>query len=165
MRVSAAQLRLLRPREVASPPAPGTSRNGAPEAAGGRARDRHGVQIAWIMAACLAIAAISLLWPSTPTYDPWAWILWGREITELDLVTEGGPSWKPLPILFTTPFALFGDDLAPYLWLWVARAGGLFGCVMAYRVANRLVGGAKPDICTSACAPTDSPDSLWPRMA
>ena len=56
-------------------------------------------------------------------------------------MTEGGPSWKPLPILFTTPFALFGDDLAPYLWLWVARAGGLFGCVMAYRVANRLVGG------------------------
>ena len=57
MRVSAAQLRLLRPREVASPPAPGTSRNGAGQATGGRARDRHGVQIAWIMAACLAIAA------------------------------------------------------------------------------------------------------------
>jgi hypothetical protein len=141
MRVSAAQLRLLRPREVASPPAPGAFENGAGQRAGGRARDRHGVQIAWILAGCLAISAVTLLWPSTPTYDPWAWILWGREITQFDLVTEGGPSWKPLPILFTTPFALFGDDLAPYLWLWVARAGGLFACVMAYRVASRLVGG------------------------
>ena len=141
MRVSAAQLRLLRQREVASPAAPETSRDGAGRALGGRARDRHGVQIAWIMVGCLAIAALSLLWPSTPTYDPWAWILWGREITELDLVTEGGPSWKPLPILFTMPFALFGEDLAPYLWLVVARAGGLFACVMAYRMASRLVGG------------------------
>jgi hypothetical protein len=141
MRVSAAQLRLLRQREVASPAAPETSRDGAGRALGGRARDRHGVQIAWIMGGCLAIAALSLLWPSTPTYDPWAWILWGREITELDLVTEGGPSWKPLPILFTTPFALLGEDLAPYLWLVVARAGGLFACVMAYRMASRLVGG------------------------
>ena len=41
-----------------------------------------------------------------PTYDPWAWIIWGREIAELDLDTTSGPSWKPLPVLFTTPFAL-----------------------------------------------------------
>ena len=26
---------------------------------------------------------VSLLAPSEPTYDPWAWIIWGREITEL----------------------------------------------------------------------------------
>ena len=101
----------------------------------------HGAQMGLIMLGCLAVAALTLLFPSTPTYDPWAWILWGREITQLDLVTEGGPSWKPLPILFTTPFALFGQDLAPYLWVWVARAGGLLGCVMAYRLASRLVGG------------------------
>ena len=79
--------------------------------------------------------------PSTPTYDPWAWVLWGREIVELDLVTTGGPSWKPLPILFTTPFSLLGDDIAPYLWVWIARAGGLLGCVMAFRMARRLIGG------------------------
>jgi len=94
-----------------------------------------------IIVGCLAVSALTLLFPSTPTYDPWAWILWGREIAHLDLVTEGGPSWKPFPIFFTVPFSLFGQDLAPYLWLWVARAGGLFGCVMAYRIAYRLVGG------------------------
>ena len=46
----------------------------------------------------------------TPTYDPWAWIIWGREVMHLDLVTTDGPSWKPLPILFTAPFSLLGDD-------------------------------------------------------
>jgi hypothetical protein len=110
--------------------------------AGGRALERHGVQMSLVIAGCLAVSALTLLFPSTPTYDPWAWILWGREILHLDLETEGGPSWKPFPIFFTVPFSIFGQDLAPYLWLWVARAGGLLGCVMAYRMANRFVGGS-----------------------
>jgi hypothetical protein len=94
-----------------------------------------------VIAGCLAISALTLLFPSTPTYDPWAWILWGREILELDLNTRGGPSWKPFPMLFTVPFSLTGTDVAPYLWLWIARAGGLLACAMAYRIARRLVGG------------------------
>jgi hypothetical protein len=93
-----------------------------------------------VLIGCLVISAVSLLFPSTPTYDPWAWILWGREIVHLDLVTEGGPSWKPLPVLFTTPFSLFGADVAPYLWLWIARAGGLLALAMAFRLARRLTG-------------------------
>ncbi len=92
-----------------------------------------------VVAACVAVAALTLLLPSTPTYDPWAWITWGREITRLDLVTTTGPSWKPLPALFTVPFALFGDA-APGLWLVVARAGALLGLVLAFRVARRLGG-------------------------
>jgi hypothetical protein len=94
-----------------------------------------------LIALCLVVAAVTLVFPSTPTYDPWAWIMWGREIAHLDLVTEGGPSWKPLPVVFTTLFSVFGDDVAPYLWLVVARAGGLLACVMAFRVARRLIGG------------------------
>ncbi len=92
-----------------------------------------------ILIACLALAALTLVLPATPTYDPWAWILWGREITQLDLVTNGGPSWKPLPVMFTTVFALFGDDAAPLLWLWIARAGGFFSLVMAFRLARRVL--------------------------
>jgi hypothetical protein len=88
---------------------------------------------------CLAAAALSLLGPDQPTYDPWSWIIWGRETLHLDLVTTNGPSWKPLPWLFTTPFALFGDA-APQLWLLVARAGGLLAFAMAYRLAARLAG-------------------------
>ncbi|HEV2724558.1 MAG TPA: hypothetical protein VGV10_07980, partial [Thermoleophilaceae bacterium] len=91
--------------------------------------------------ACLVLSALTLLFPSTPTYDPWAWILWGREITQLDLTTTGGPSWKPLPVLFTVPFSIFGEHAAPLLWLWVARAGALLAIVMPFRLARRRVGG------------------------
>src|SRR5215210_4313076 len=93
-----------------------------------------------LLLACLGIAALSLLGPATLTYDPWAWAIWGREIVHLDLVTTSGPSWKPLPVLFTTPFALFGDDAAPDLWLVVAHAGGLLAFAMAYRLGARLAG-------------------------
>lgn len=90
--------------------------------------------------ACLALAALTVaLLPSTPSYDPWAWIVWGREIIQLDLNTTFGPSWKPLPVLFTAPFALAGD-LAPDLWLVVARAAALGAVVAAYRLGARLAG-------------------------
>jgi hypothetical protein len=92
-----------------------------------------------LVASCLALAALSLLGPDQPTYDPWSWVLWGRETLHLDLVTTTGPSWKPLPWLFTTPFALFGGA-APQLWLIVARAGGLLALGMAFRLAARLAG-------------------------
>jgi len=85
------------------------------------------------------LAAASLLLPSTPTYDPWAWIIWGREVLALDLSTVGGPSWKPLPVLFTTAFAPAGDA-APALWLVVARAGGLLSLLLAFLLARRLAG-------------------------
>jgi hypothetical protein len=89
---------------------------------------------------CLALAALSLLLPSTPTYDPWAWIIWGREIMHLDLVTTDGPSWKPLPVFFTAPFSLVGDGPAPELWVMIARAGGALAIAMTYRLGARLAG-------------------------
>src|ERR671916_2551801 len=67
----------------------------------------------WPVLACFAIAALTLLEPSAPTYDPWAWILWGREVMHLDLDTVDGPSWKPLPVMLTAPFSLLGNDVAP----------------------------------------------------
>jgi hypothetical protein len=94
----------------------------------------------WLVLGCLAVGAVSLFTLSAPTYDPWAWIVWGREILHGDLVTLEGPSWKPFPVLFTTPFALFGDDTAPQLWLVVARAGGLLAFAMAFRLGARLAG-------------------------
>jgi hypothetical protein len=88
-------------------------------------------------AVALVIAALSLLIPSTPSYDPWAWLVWGREIAHINLQTTGGPSWKPLPVLFTTVFALFGKA-QPDLWLVVARAGALVGVAMVFKLAWRL---------------------------
>jgi hypothetical protein len=111
-----------------------------PAPVGIAADERGRVRMRFVVLGCLALSALSLLTVSAPTYDPWAWIIWGREITQWDLVTIGGPSWKPLPVLFTTPFALLGDDVAPALWLVVARAGGLLAFAMAYRLGARLAG-------------------------
>ncbi len=87
---------------------------------------------------CLVVGALSLLVPSTPSYDPWSWLLWSREIVHGHLViTTGGTSWKPLPMIFTIPFALFGN-VAPDLWLVVARAGALAAVVMVFRLSFRL---------------------------
>jgi hypothetical protein len=109
-----------------------------------RARLRPLAAPAWALAAVsVGIAGLSLLLPSAPTYDPWAWIIWGREITQLDLDTVYGPSWKPLPVVFTTAFAPFGDA-APLLWVLVARAGALLALLLAFRVAYRLAGGGFP---------------------
>lgn len=98
---------------------------------------------ALLAAVSIAIAALTLLYPSTPTYDPWAWIVWGREIVHLDLTTTGGPSWKPLTVMFTTVFALFGDA-APDLWLVIGRAGAVMSIILAFRLAARLTGGSIP---------------------
>lgn len=95
---------------------------------------------ALLIAGAVVLASLSLLLPSAPTYDPWAWIIWGREITHLDLQTTDGPSWKPLPVMFTTVFSIFGNA-APELWLVVARAGAIMSLVAAFFLARRLGGG------------------------
>ena len=95
----------------------------------------------WVaVAGCLALAALSLLIARQATYDPTAWLIWGREIVHGDLSTTSGPSWKPLPIVVTAPAALLGDAAQAQLWLVVARAGSLAAVGLAYRLAWRLEG-------------------------
>ena len=95
--------------------------------------------LALLVAGCFALAALSLLLPSVPTQDSWSWIVWGREVAHLDLDTSAGSSWKPLPVLFTTVWSLFGDA-APSLWIMTARAGGLLAVLFAFRLGRRLGG-------------------------
>lgn len=87
------------------------------------------------------LAALSLVLPWDLSYDPWGWLVWGREITDpqLHLNTVFYPSWKPLPVVFTSVFSLLGSA-APTLWLVTARAGALLAVVLAYRLAARLGG-------------------------
>jgi hypothetical protein len=92
--------------------------------------------------ACVALAALSaLVLPTVPSYDPWSWIVWGRELVDphLGFSTGGGPSWKPLPVLFTTVFGLFGGA-SPTMWVITARAGGLLALVAAFRLGSLLAG-------------------------
>jgi len=87
----------------------------------------------------VAVAAASLLVPATNGYDPWAWLVWGREVGRLELDTTHGPSWKPLPVVVTTALAPLGGA-APAVWLVVARAAGLAAVVGCYRLAARRAG-------------------------
>jgi hypothetical protein len=100
--------------------------------------------MAKLFAACLALAGISLLLPSEPSYDPLAWLVWGREIAHGELDTTGGSSWKPLPVAFTvafSPFSAVDDSVPPALWIVLARTGALLAPALAVRLASRLAGG------------------------
>jgi hypothetical protein len=99
------------------------------------------------------IAAASLGLPSAPTTDAWGWIIWGRELAHGTLHTAvgGSPSWKPLPVLFTTLLSALGEH-APEGWLFLSRAFGLAGLVLAYLVATRLAGRAAGVVAALALA-------------
>src|SRR4051812_30282457 len=97
-----------------------------------------------LIAACLALGGASLLLPSEPSYDPLAWLIWGRELAQGGLDTSGGPSWKPLPVAFTTltaPLGKVDHGLPPALWMAVARAGALLALALAFRLVQRLARG------------------------
>jgi len=106
---------------------------------------------AWLIGASLGLAALSMLLPSTPSYDPWAWIVWGHQILHGSLHTAGGPSWKPLPVIFTTIFALFGRA-APDLWLLVARAGAIALVLMTFRFTVRVTGWLREGVAPALLA-------------
>jgi hypothetical protein len=97
--------------------------------------------VIWLIPASLALAALSLLAPWALAFDPYAWLQWGKDVLRLSLDTSAGPSWKPLPVVLTTPLSLTGGA-APALWLILARAGGLLALAGAARVAWRLTGSS-----------------------
>ncbi|MCW3009926.1 MAG: hypothetical protein JWO90_330, partial [Solirubrobacterales bacterium] len=70
-----------------------------------------------VAAAAAVLAALSLLLPHAPGYDPWAWLAWGRELAGGGLDTVDGPAFKPLPVLVDAGlWRLAGDTAAPTLW-------------------------------------------------
>jgi hypothetical protein len=87
----------------------------------------------------LVLATIVMEWArARPGYDPYGWLVWGHLTIHGKLDTNGAPSWKPLPFLFTVPYALFGKH-ALQLWMITAFAFSLSGLVFAWRVAFWLV--------------------------
>ena len=76
----------------------------------------------WLSTGVVIVAVSTLLvaWARTrPSYDAYGWIVWGYQTLHGSLDLGGAPSWKPLPFLFTVPFALFGHY---QLWLWMITA-------------------------------------------
>ena len=90
-----------------------------------------------IVGLALIAAAVSLRLPTTPNYDPWVWVIWGREIVHGHLSTTGGPTLKPLALVFTTIVAPFGSA-APNMWVAIARAGALTAVALTFLLTTRL---------------------------
>lgn len=90
-------------------------------------------------AVALGVALLTLLWPTIPSYDPFSWVVWGREVSDphIGFFVGGGPSWKPLPFLFTSVFGLFGSA-APAMWVVTERMGAIAGLFAAFRLTDVL---------------------------
>jgi hypothetical protein len=91
-----------------------------------------------VAAALGALSAALVVWARTrPGFDPYGWLVWGHQTLAANLDTNAAPSWKPLPYLFTVPYALAGHY---QLWLWMITsvAVSLSGVVFAGRIAYRL---------------------------
>jgi hypothetical protein len=107
-----------------------------------------------IGALLLAVVSIFVL-PRVVAYDPWSWLIWGREITHLHLNTRlAATAVKPLPIFLDTLLAPTGS-LAPILWLLIARWATLLALVLAFRLGRRLGGVGAGLIATIGLAVSD----------
>lgn len=91
--------------------------------------------------AVVAAAASLLLVAPAPSYDPWAWLLWGGELLEGRLDTVEGPAFKPLPV-FVCALLSFAGPAAPWLWVLLVRVAALVGLVLAFGLGRRLAGGS-----------------------
>ncbi len=114
---------------------------GAPAGSPGRGSFLRARTPLVVLASALGLLVLSLLillWARTrPGFDPYGWLVWGRQTVAGNLDTNAAPSWKPLPYLFTAPFGLFGHY---QLWLWMVTslAVSLGGAVFAARIAYWL---------------------------
>jgi hypothetical protein len=95
------------------------------------------------LAIAVAVALLSLLVVApAPSYDPWAWLLWGREVANGGLSTVDGPAFKPLPVAVCALLAPLGSA-APWLWVALVRVAAAVAAVLAFDLARALAGGAR----------------------
>ena len=89
-------------------------------------------------AALLAFSVVVVLVARTrPGYDPYGWLVWGKQTLHWNLDTNGAPSWKPLAYVFTVPYALVGH-YQMWLWMFTSVTVSLSAVVFAARIAYRL---------------------------
>jgi hypothetical protein len=95
------------------------------------------------LAVAFATSLLSLLLVApAPSYDPWAWLLWGREVAGGGLSTLEGPAFKPLPVAVCALLAPLGSA-APWLWVLLVRVAAVVAAVLAFDLARRLAGGSR----------------------
>jgi hypothetical protein len=94
-----------------------------------------------VTAAVVLVGLSMLLVAPAPSYDPWSWLLWGRELAGGGLDTREGPAFKPLPVGVGAVLAPAGQA-APWLWVGVVRLAALVALYLAFRLGRRLAGGS-----------------------
>ena len=133
---------LVSERTLEAPPVPGSEPpQGQQKAAGdpwtlrlfGREHPWWATSVGLVLLSTLLVVVAR----TRPGFDPYGWLVWGHQTLAANLDTNAAPSWKPLPYLFTVPYALAGHY---QLWLWMitAAAVSLSGVVFAGRIAYRL---------------------------
>jgi hypothetical protein len=96
----------------------------------------------FVALAVLGLAVVAVVLAGIrPSYDGFGFMVWGRQVLHWHLNTDGAPSWKPLPFLFTLPYAVAGH-VQMWLWMTTAMAGALGSAVLASRLAFRITGPA-----------------------
>jgi hypothetical protein len=96
---------------------------------------------AFALAFAISLLSLLLVAPA-PSYDPWAWLLWGREVAGGSLSTLEGPAFKPLPVAVCALLAPLGSA-APWLWVLLVRVAAAVAAILAFDVARRLAGGSR----------------------
>ncbi len=93
----------------------------------------------WLLSAGLLVLSVAIVqWARTrPGFDPYGWLVWGHQTIHGSLDTNAAPSWKPLPWLFTTVYAVFGRYELK-LWMITSVAISLSAIVFAARIVYRL---------------------------
>ncbi len=87
----------------------------------------------------LVVGTALAFWARTsPGYDPYGWLVWGYQAVRLNLDLAGAPSWKPMPLFFTLPYAVFGH-YEFRLWIVTAVTVSLGGFVVAGHITYRLL--------------------------
>ena len=125
-------------------------------------RRPSGTWVPWVLG-CAGLAAASLAVPATLGYDPWAWLVWGREVGRGALDTTGGPSWKPLPVALTVLLAPLGDLAVPAFQV-LARTGSLLAVVGVARLAARLGGTGAAAVAVALLVLTPDGDPRFVRL-
>src|SRR5437588_12174616 len=101
---------------------------------------RHPWMLVAVAVVLVAIAFV-LLTGMRPEYDAWGFLVWGKQALHWNLDTNAAPSWKPLPFLFTLPYALTGGAQL-WLWMFTAVAAAVAGAPLDGRRAYRRTGPA-----------------------
>jgi hypothetical protein len=93
----------------------------------------------WSTGVALTLVSVLLVYVAgtRPGFDPYGWLVWGHQTLSASLDTNAAPSWKPLPYLFTVPYALAGH-YEMRLWMITSVAVALSGSVFAARIVYRL---------------------------